>query len=306
MNQDRPLLGIALMTGFTLTAPLMDAFAKLSSAEIPVGQIVATRFAIQAMILLPIAWALSDLSRPSLRDMGLHLLRAALILTATMAFFGALQFMPIADAIAIFFVEPFILTLLGALFLGEQIGWRRLAACAVGFAGALLIIRPSFSVFGPVALLPLLTALCFALYMVTTRQIARRLSAVALQSWTALAACILVAPLLALGTLGGADFLTPVMPQGRFWLFLLAVGLIASASHLMISAALGFAPAATLAPLQYLEIVTATLFGYLIFNDLPDSQTFAGIALIAASGFYVFLRERRLERESLPAPPPPA
>ena len=165
---DRVLLGIALMIGFSLLAPVMDAFAKASSAYVPVGETIAFRFGIQTVLLLPLVLRITVLRRPTLGEWMLHLLRASMILFATAAFFTALSVMPMADSIAIFFVEPFILTLLGALFLGESIGWRRIVACAVGFGGALLIIRPSFSDFGPVAFLPLLTALFFALYMVLT------------------------------------------------------------------------------------------------------------------------------------------
>lgn len=298
---DRVVLGIVLMIGFTVTAPMMDSFAKLASATLPVGQIVGIRFSIQVLLLMPLAAALGVLRAPPARDALVHVARAALILLATMAFFTALSVMPIADAIAIFFVEPFILTLLGALFLGEQIGWRRILACAIGFAGALLVIRPSFSMFGPVAMLPLFTAFCFALYMVLTRGMARRLHPVALQGWTALAASCLILPFLVLFDGTGVAPLDPVMPAGRFWVFLAGVGLLATVSHLFISYALRFAPAATIAPLQYLEIIAATALGFAIFDDLPDAQTLLGIAIIMGSGLFVFLRERRMNR-----PPPPA
>lgn len=302
MIPDRPLLGIALMIGFTATAPVMDAFAKLASPEIPVGQIVAFRFGIQTLILLPLALALRSMQRPSLRDLGLHFARAALILLATSAFFAALATMPMADAMAILFVMPFILTLLGALMLKETIGWRRILACAVGFLGALLVIRPSFGIFGMVALLPLFTALCFAFYMILTRGMAPRLHPVALQAWTALAAFVLILPLMVLANGSGIAVLDPVWPQGRFWTFLVAVGVMASVSHLLLSAALRFAPAASVAPLQYLEIVAATTLGYWVFGDFPDPQTLAGIAIIVASGLFVIMRERHLNRR----PPPPA
>jgi drug/metabolite transporter (DMT)-like permease len=305
MISDRPLFGILLMIGFTVTAPVMDAFAKLAAPGIGVGQIVASRFGLQALLLLPVVLALAQLSRPTPRDLAMHLLRAALILVATAAFFSALRVMPLADAMAIFFVEPFILTLLGALFLGESIGWRRIAACGVGFAGALMIIRPSLAAFGAAALLPLVTALCFACYMVLTRSVARRIAPVALQFWTALMASALILPALWLARDSDLAALAVTRPQGAAWLWLAGVGLMATVSHLTISFALKFAPAATLAPLQYLEIVTATTLGYFIFADLPDGQTLAGIALIVASGLYVFLRERRLERAALIAPPPP-
>ncbi|WP_226779188.1 DMT family transporter [Oceaniglobus trochenteri] len=306
MTPDRPLLGILLMIGFTATAPIMDSFAKLAASSIAVGQIVAFRFGLQAALLLLAAAVLSQLAWPARRDWALHVLRAALILIATGAFFTALGVMPLADAMAIFFVEPFILTLLGALVLGESIGWRRIGACAVGFAGALLIIRPSLAVFGPVAMLPLVTAFCFASYMVLTRRIARRVPPVALQFWTALAATALILPLLWLARDSEVAPLLTRTPEGWAWVWLIGVGVMAAVSHLMISFALKFAPAATIAPLQYLEIVVATLLGYYIFADLPDLQTLLGILLIVASGLYVFLRERRLERDPLPAAPPPA
>lgn len=301
-SPDRILPGILLMVGFTVTAPVMDTFAKLAADSIPVGQIVAARFLVQVAILLPVAARLGALARPGLQEAGLHMARAGLILAATSAFFAAIGTMPLADAIAIFFVEPFILTLLGALFLGESVGWRRVLACVVGFAGALLVIRPSFAAFGPVALLPLLTAFCFANYVVLTRRVARRSHPVALQGWTALAACLLIVPLLAVFAGSGLGPLDPVMPAGRAWLWLIGVGLAATVSHLFISAALRLAPAAVLAPLGYLEIVAATALGFAIFGDLPDAQALAGIAIIMGAGSYVFLRERHLSR--LPPPPP--
>ena len=302
MKPDRPLLGVLLMVGFAALAPLMDAFAKLAAEAIPIGQIVATRFSIQAILLTPIAFMLGTMHRPSRSDLGLHIARAALILTATAAFFTALRVMPIANAISIFFVEPFILTLLGALLLGEAIGWRRLLACAVGFVGALLVIRPSFTAFGAVALLPLFTAVAFALYMILTRRMARRLHPVALQAWTALAAAALILPVLLVFNDTGIAVFDVVIPQGPFWGYLLGVGLVASVTHLLLSGALRFAPAATVAPLQYLEIVAATGLGYLVFADFPDALTGLGIAIIIASGLFVILRERHLDRR--PPPPP--
>jgi len=300
MAADRPLLGVFLMIGFAIIAPGMDALAKLAGKTIPVGEILAFRFGVQALLLMPLAVVLGYFAWPTRSALGLHFIRAALILIATGAFFSALRFMPIADAIAIFFVEPFILTLFGAAFLSEKIGWRRLLACAIGFAGAMLVIRPSFAAFGAVAMLPLVTAVSFALYMILTRRTAQSLHPVALQGWTALAASVLILPLLWGFQGSGIQPLDPVLPQGPYWIILLGVGVTASITHLMVSAALRFAPAATIAPLQYLEIISATLLGYLIFADFPDSQTFLGIAIIMASGLFVILRERRA------TPPPPA
>lgn len=295
-------LGILLMVGFSLIAPAMDACAKLIGDAVAVGQIAATRFLAQAVLLMPLALAFGWLHRPGGREAGLHLVRAALILVATAFFFSALRVMPIADAIAIFFVEPFILTLLGGLLLGEPIGPRRYIACGAGFAGALLIIQPSFEEVGFAALMPLVTALCFAFYMILTRRMAARMHPITLQAYTGIAALVLAVPVLAAFEGSGVAALDPVWPGPRELWLLAGVGLIATLAHVCISFALTFAPASLLAPIQYLEIVGATVLGYLIFADLPGPLAFAGIALIVASGLYVFFRERHLERR--PAPPP--
>ena len=295
-------LGILLMVGFSFLAPGMDACAKLIGDALAVGQIVATRFGVQFVLLLPIALIFGWLHRPRAPEAALHVIRGALILVATAFFFSALRYMPIADAIAIFFVEPFILTLLGGLLLGEPIGPRRYVACAVGFAGALLIIQPSFEEVGVAALMPLVTALCFAFYMILTRKMATRMHPISLQVYTGLGALVLIVPALMVFDGSGVEPLDPSWPGEREMWLLAGVGLIATLSHVCISFALSLAPASLLAPIQYLEIVGATVLGFYIFGDLPDALSVVGIALIVASGLFVFFRERSLDRRPTPAP----
>ncbi|WP_422031983.1 DMT family transporter [Roseovarius sp.] len=301
-NTGRTGLGILLMVGFAIIAPAMDTCAKLIGDAVAVGQIATTRFVAQSVLLVPLALAFGWLHRPGRGEVALHLVRAALLLVATAFFFTALRFMPVAEAISIFFVEPFILTLLGGLLLGEPIGPRRYVACAIGFAGALLIIQPSFEEVGLVALLPLVTALCFAFYMILTRRMATRMHPITLQVYTGFAALALAVPLLWAFDGSGVAPLDPVWPEAReFWL-LLALGVFATLAHVCISFALAFAPASLLAPIQYLEIVSATILGFYVFGDLPDALAFAGIGLIVASGLFVFVRERKLERRPVPQP----
>ena len=301
---DRAVLGVLLMIVFALMGPMIDLFAKLASAEIPVAQAVAARFTVQSALLLPVAALTGVLHRPTAREAGRHLLRAAFLLLATGCFFAALKVMPMADAISIFFVEPFILTLLGGLLLGEAVGRLRLIACAVGFGGALLIVKPSFAVFGPVAMLPLGTAGFFAGYMILTRRMAVAMHPVTMQAYTALAAMLLILPVLALADGSGSPLLDPVWPDLRYGAYLLGIGVVATVSHLFISYALRFAPATTIAPLQYLEIVSATMLGLWVFGDFPDALTFAGIAIIVGCGLFVFLRERQISRRARgPLPP---
>ena len=224
MSKDRTLFGILLMVGFSLIAPLMDSFAKLIGDAVAVGQIAATRFAVQSALLLPLAILMGWLHRPGGSEIGLHLARSLLLMVATAFFFTAVRYMPIADAIAIFFVEPFILTLLGGWLLGEQVGPRRYIACAVGFGGALLIIQPSFQELGAVAFLPLVTALCFAFYMILTRRMATRMHPISLQVYTGLAALLIAVPVLWAFNDSGVAPLDPVWPEARELKLLAALG----------------------------------------------------------------------------------
>jgi drug/metabolite transporter (DMT)-like permease len=287
------LTGVLLMGAGAMIAPGIDVFAKLVPHEIPVAQVTAARFIMQSSLLLPIAAYLAVLHRPDRREIAMHLLRASLIMVATGLFFTALRAMPIADAIAVFFVEPFMLTLLGAWILKETVGPRRIIACVVGFIGALFVIQPSFANTGPVALLPLGTAACFAVYMILTRQMAQKMHPLAMQSYTALAAVAISVPILFLANGSGIEGLDPAWPSAFAIQMMIGGGVMATAAHLLISFAMAQAPASTLAPLQYLEIVTATIFGFLIFNDVPTPSTLLGVSIIISSGLYVLARERK-------------
>ena len=177
---DRILPGVALMLAFCVLAPLMDVSAKLASASVPVGQITTARFLLLGVIMLPVAWIMGLSLAVTPRLAAMLALRALCLILATFTFVGAISVMPVADALAITFVEPFIVLLLGRLIFGDEVGPRRIAACGVGFCGAMLVIQPSLMVFGWVALLPLLTAFTFAFYMLVTRAMSRATHPVAL------------------------------------------------------------------------------------------------------------------------------
>ncbi len=295
---DRILPGVALMIAFCVLAPLIDVSAKLAAASVPIGQITAARFLVQAVLMAPIVWALGLSLRLSGRALRLTLWRSVFLILSTYTFVSAVAVMPVADALAIAFVEPFILLLFGWALFGEAVGPRRILACAVGFAGALLVIRPSLALFGPVALFPLGTAFAFAAYMMVTRTLSREVHPVPMQFHTAFFGFAICLPVLIFGDGSGIAALDPVWPQGADWGYLAGVGVAATLSHMAITYALKFAPSATLAPLHYLEIVSAVFFGYVIFGDFPAPLTWAGIALIAASGLYIIHRERTLERRT--------
>jgi drug/metabolite transporter (DMT)-like permease len=298
MTRDTTLRGIVLMLIFCMIAPLLDVSSKLAAeGGIPVGQITAARFVVQGALMLPVLLVMGLSLRLSPRALAFTFLRAFFLILSTYSFVSGIAVMPVADALAIAFVEPFILLILGSFIFGDQVGPRRIAACAVGFFGALLVIQPSIQVFGFVALWPLGTAFSFAFYMLVTRAMSAWMHPVAMQvhtSWTGVVLCL---PVLVLANGTGITPLDPVWPDGLNWVWLFGVGFWAAVSHMSMTYALKYAPSATLAPLHYSEIVVAVILGYLIFDDFPNLLTWAGIAIIVSSGLYIIHRERNVARQ---------
>ena len=292
MNNDRILRGILLMLAFCVMAPLLDTASKLATTAIPVGQITTARFLVQGALMLPVALLMRLPLQMNGKTAALITLRAVFLIASTYGFVAGVQVMPIADALAIVFIEPFILLILGYFLFGNPVGPRRIAASIVGFAGALLVIQPSLMHYGTAALYPLGTAFSFAFYMLITQAIATRMHPVTQQLHTSIAGSLLCLPIMLWADGTGIIELDPVMPQGLNWLWLFGVGFWAAASHMCMTVALNCAPASTLAPLHYLEIVTAVALGYLVFGDFPNALTWAGIAIIVASGLYIIHRER--------------
>ena len=296
-GKDHVVFGIILIIGFTILGPVMDTFAKLASSKIPIIEIAFFRFLIQSILLFPIGLILKVLYFPESKELALHFIRALFILTATSLFFGAIKYMPMADAIAIFLVNPFIMTIFGKLFLNEPLGWRRIVACFIGFFGAMLVIKPSFSMFGYVALFPLGTALTYACYMILTRHMTKKIHPIALQSFTGLAAVFIMFPVLCFFSFSNHELLYPIWPNFEFTLLLIGVGITASISHILVVFGLKYAPASTVAPILYLEIVAAAILGYFVFNDIPDLYSIIGVLIVVLSGLYVFMREHFINKK---------
>ena len=298
MTTDRILHGVGLMLAFCVLAPLLDVSSKLAAATIPVGQITGARFVVQGILMLPIALIMGVTLRLDARMTGFIILRAVFLILSTYTFVAGIAVMPVADALAIAFVEPFILLILGSFLFGDLIGPRRIAACVVGFGGALLVIQPSLAAFGTTALYPLGTAFFFAFYMLITRHMSQSMHPVAMQLHTSLAGSAICLPVLWLLNGSGIASLDSVQPEGLSWLWLFGVGFWAALSHICMTYALKFAPTSTLAPLHYLEIVAAVALGYLVFNDFPNAMTWAGIVVIVSSGLYISHREHRVARDA--------
>jgi len=276
-----------------IIVPVMDAIAKILGSQMSPVQITWGRFAFQ-FVFMGIAILLT-LGPAALRSKqtGIHLVRGILLAIATTFFFFSLQYLPLANAIAIFFVQPMILTLLSALVLGETIGWHRRIAVTTGFIGALIIIRPGGHAFTYAALLPLAAAAFFASYLALTRFVANVDHPLTMQFTSAVGAALIVTLALAVGHSIGLTNFQPSLPDATQWGLLAAIGLVAAVGHLLVVIAINRAPTSLLAPFSYAEIVSATVLGYFVFNEWPDNYTWLGIAVIVASGMYVLYRERQ-------------
>ena len=284
------------MLGFCIVAPMGDAVAKLLGQSVPLGQLLFIRFAVQALVLIPLVWATRRLWRMKGRVLRLTILRTLLHIFGIGAMFSALQYLPLADAVAIAFVMPFILLLLGRFVLNEEVGIHRLAACGVGFIGTLLVIQPSFAEVGWPALLPLVVAVDFALFILVTRTIAKDIDPISMQTISGFMAIpMLVAGIAVFAMFFDVETLLVVPDQSQTML-LFAIGALGTIAHLLMTWALRFAPSATLAPMQYLEIPFATVLGYFVFSDLPNGIAALGSIITICSGLYVVYREHAVSR----------
>ena len=291
-----------LMLGFCVLAPIGDAVAKILGHTVPIGQLVLVRFAVQVILLIPLIWITQRAWRMTRRVMVLTLIRTVLHIIGIGAMVTALKYLPLADAIAIAFVMPFLMLILGKYALNEEIGPRRIMACAVGFIGTLFVVQPSFADVGWPALLPLGVAVNFALFMLVTRQIAKETDPISLQAVSGVMAVCMIAPVLFLFQDSGFSQLQWAEVSGFDWTLLLSIGVLGTIAHLLMTWSLRYAPSATLAPMQYLEIPFATIIGFLVFGDWPNPMAATGILITIAAGLYVVLRERAIARTLVAEP----
>jgi len=294
--------GILLIVAGLMIIPSIDAIAKHLSGSVPVLQITWSRFLFQSLLMSLLLVPFHGLGALQSIQPGIHLIRGVLLAIATLIFFASLQYLPLADAIAIFFIQPLILTLFSSWFLGETVGWHRKAAVFTGFLGALIVIQPGGSNFTAATLMPVATAVFFAAYMTLTRATAGKEKAETAQFAAGLGAFLVLSVVIALGMLFDISALKIVQPTIIHWGWLLLLGIIAAGCHLLVVKATELAPASVLAPFAYTEFVGATFLGWLFFDDIPTSTTWAGTALIVASGLYVFVRETRQNSEQMPSP----
>jgi drug/metabolite transporter (DMT)-like permease len=282
--------GILLVIGAMAAFTLEDMFIKSLSEQLPVGQILillgigsGSVFALLAkwqghQILAPRAWR------------RLPVLRALCEAVAAVSFASSLALVDISVVAAVFQATPLVITMGAALFLGEQVGWRRWSAILVGFAGVLMIIRPGLAGFEPAALLVLVSVVAVAGRDLMTRVMDSAVPSTVV-SFQAFAVVIPAGAILLLLTPGDARLLV-----GNEWLMMLGGVIFGVLGYYGIVTAMRVGDASAVTPFRYSRLVFSILVGVAMFNERPDAMTLVGAALIILSGLYTFMRERRLAR----------
>ncbi|MBB3966610.1 DMT family transporter [Rhizobium metallidurans] len=290
-----PLQGMALMIGAMIVLPAMDAIAKYMATfeGMSPGQVTFYRFFFQLVCTLPILFVMFGWNALRAKRPWMNLLRGALHGAASLLFFIAVKYMPLADVFAIYFVEPFMLAALSAFFLGDKVGWRRWTAIVVGFGGAMIVIQPSYEVFGLKALLPVLCAFLFSLYLFLNRAIGNADSPLTMQTMAGIGGTLFMSVALIVGNgLGVSDFEVSLPASLLGLVLLLILGSLSGYVHMIVVRAFRMAPLSLLAPFQYFEIISATVLGYALFGDFPNFSKWVGIMIIVASGLFIIWRER--------------
>lgn len=288
--------GIVLILLAVLCFALLDATSKTLARDYPVLQVAWARYFFHLLIFTPVTWWRHGRALYRTRRPALHVVRALLLVAVTVLFIAALAHLPLADATALAFVTPLIVTVLSVVFLKEKVGPRRWAAVGLGFLGVLVIIRPGAGVVHWASFLVLAMSVCYAGYQLTTRALNRTELPVTTLFYTAV-----------VGTVAGALPLPFIWewPTAQGWALMLLLGLLGGGGHFILIVALRYASPAIVAPFMYVQLLYATALGAAVFGQLPDLWTAAGAALITAGGLWTWWRERQRQRAAAqPAPQP--
>jgi len=292
----RRALPLFLFAGLCLTS--LDTTAKWLVRDHALFLVVWARYAGQMLVVTPYVWHRAGTGFWRTRRLPLQLFRSSLLLAATICFFAALRYLPLAEASAIIYLAPMIIVVLSGPLLGERPNRWRWATAVTGFIGILIVLRPGSAVFHPAVLLLIATATFNALYYLLTRKLADE------DKHTTLFYSALV------GTVGLTLFLPWAVIEGlpgpRDGALFLLLGVLAGLGHALIIGAYQVAPASLLTPFTYLQMLWATAYGYLIFGQLPDRLSALGMAVIVGSGVALAWHERPRQTIVPPADGEPA
>ena len=277
--KSKPIYGVLLVLCAGLLLASHDGVSKYLTNIYPLIMVIWVRYFVQtvAMIILFFPHMRLDIVRT--RRPRLQLLRAVSLLSISLLFIGGLRYIPLAEATAVMFLAPLIVTVLSAVVLHEKVSKGQWVAVSVGFLGVLFIVRPGGALFTPAILLPVCASFCFAVYQLITRRLASTDHAATSNFLSGLFGTIVLTALL-------PGQYTLAVPHVDLF-FMMLLGILAMTAHMLLTMALKYSTAATLAPFTYGQIVFAGVVGYLAFGDMPDAWSMLGVLIISSSGLAV-------------------
>ena len=279
------LIGIGLMVIAFLLFSLLDTTAKWLNHVIPTPQTVWSRYTFSVLFVLLV---INPKTKPGVlktKKPVIQFWRSMFLFISTILNFIALNYLQLSQTITIAFAAPLLVALLSGPFLGEYVSRDRLFAIIIGFMGVLVVARPGFGGIHPVAILSIFSVLCYALYVIMTRHLAAYDSTETTLVYSGTVGAILLTPLMFFIWQNPPDLYTAMM--------MAALGIYAGVGHFALIRAHKFTPAYILSPFIYTQLIWMSLFGYLVFGDVPDRFTLMGGLIVVGSGLYLLMRERR-------------
>lgn len=280
------LRGIFFMCLASSIFPVMNMLVKVLSADYPTVEIVWARV-LGHLIFISLLFSRQGILRLyRTRAPKLQFFRSVFALGSNVLYFWALAFLPLAEMAAISFTSPFVVAALSVPLLGESVGWRRWTAIAVGFFGALLIIRPGTEAFHWAAMLVVGSSCCYAVYQILTRKVAGTDSPETSAAFHPMVGTLLLSIAVPFVWVTPKDWIDGLIFG--------VLGILGGLGHYCVARALMWAPASVVSPFNYVQLIGSVVFGFLIFADIPNVWTVTGAAVIVASGLYIAFRERAL------------
>lgn len=285
MAEHHLLRAVVLMLAALLCFALLDATSKHLSQTFNVPLLVWARYTVHCLFMVLVLGPTHRFGLVATLRPVAQVLRALLLVGVTGFAMAAFQVMPLAETTALIFVTPLIVALLAGPFLGERVGPARWTAAIVGFGGVLLIARPGGTLVSEGILYTTIAAVCYALYQIQTRKMAATEKPVTMVFYTALAGTGAMS--LALPWIWHGPAPSPIEIA-----MICSLALYGGTGHFLLTHAFRHAPASTLAPLLYAQLVWASLLGWLFYDQFPDALSIAGMLTIVGSGITVAVAER--------------
>ncbi len=284
------MIGIGLMCCAVALFAVLDTTAKYLNTQMDSLEVTWARYTSAFVLTLFVSNPLTHAGLMRTRRPLLQIVRGMLLVGSTALNFLALRWLQLDEALSIIFTFPFIVAIASVPLLGERIGWRRWTAIGVGFGGVLLITRPGFHGMHPAALLSLAATICYGFYAVVTRIVSRVDSNQTSLFYNNAVGALVMLPII--------PFVWQAPANWTIALMLLGTGILGSVGHFCLIAGHRLAPASVLSPFIYTQLIWVVIFGYLVFDHVPNAWTMAGAAVVIGSGLYLLFRERRLGKST--------